>query len=102
MNYNINVKNTIDNIKLRISEIESNCKFDSYQIELNIMNEYKEFYEEYPFLVKKLCKREDLGILDTMLAELDKIQNGQKTIEETENELGDKLAKQYLNIKKNN
>ena len=30
---------------------------------LTVINLYPDFYDKYPFLVKKICKRDDLTIL---------------------------------------
>jgi hypothetical protein len=61
------------------------------------------FYQEYPFLVKKICKKENLSMLYKMLGLLDNIEKGNDTLNNVEKNLGEELANNYLypNIKKN-
>jgi len=55
-----------------------------------------------PFLVKKICKQDDLSTLYVMFDNLEKVEKGEKTLAGVELNLGTQLANQYLypNIKK--
>jgi hypothetical protein len=77
----------------------NNLPFDC---EMEIMMKYPEFYQEHPFLVKKLTKGDDLTMVYTMLENLDSVQNGNKSLASVELNLGEQLANKYLypNIKK--
>ena len=68
---------------------------------LKILELYPEFYDNYPFLVKKLCKNQDITMLYTMLEKLNQIEKGNSTLENVERNLGEQLAEKYLypNIK---
>jgi hypothetical protein len=78
-------------------------KDNAFESELYIMETYPEFYQEYPFLVKKICKKENLSMLYKMLGLLDNIEKGNDTLNNVEKNLGEELANNYLypNIKKN-
>jgi hypothetical protein len=73
-----------------------------FEVEMEIMMKYPMFYQEYPFLVKKLCKGDDLSMVYTMLENLDSVQKGEKSLASVELNLGEQLANKYLypNIKK--
>jgi hypothetical protein len=90
------VRNSINNILKHIEYLISNGNTDSFDIELNIMEKYPEFYEKHPFLVKKMCKQEDLSILNVMLNELENIEKGNKTLSGVELKLGEELANTFL------
>ena len=76
--------------------LELSGKSDLFEIELEVMTKYPEFYEGHPFLVKKLCKRDDISMLFKMLDNLDKVDNGTKSLATVELTLGEELADKYL------
>lgn len=87
-----NIKSILDYIQL----LKEQKKTDPFEIEMEIMNNYPDFYDEHPFLVKKLCKGEDLGILYKMIEGLKQIEKGEKTLTQVEIPLGKELADEYL------
>tara|TARA_B100000161_G_C33210483_1_gene263999 strand:- start:141 stop:464 length:324 start_codon:yes stop_codon:yes gene_type:complete len=91
------IKNVQDQIKKLVKEKKTNVEIELFFIE----NDSK-FYEEYPYLVKKLIKGGDMEYLDVMLDNLQKIQDGDQTLASTELKLGDELAQKFVypNIKK--
>ena len=96
---NINVdllETNINSILEYINLLKQQKKTDVFEIEMEIMNNYPEFYENYPFLVKKLCKGDDLGILYKMIGGLKKVESGEKTLSQVELPLGKELAEEYL------
>jgi hypothetical protein len=97
MSYNTDLLQVnITSIMGYIDLLKQNKKTDLFEIEMEIMNNYPEFYEQYPFLVKKLCKGEDLGILYKMIEGLKKVESGEKTLTQVELPLGQELADEYL------
>jgi hypothetical protein len=76
-------------------------KDDAFASELYIMETYPTFYQEYPFLVKKVCKKEDLSMLFKMLGLLDNISKGNDNLTNVETNLGQELANEYLYKEKN-
>lgn len=98
-NFNLEIIKSHINIILEYIKDKDNA----FESELYIMETYPEFYQEYPFLVKKICKKENLLMLYKMLGLLDNIEKGDDTLNNVEKNLGHELANNYLypNIKKN-
>lgn len=95
--FNINfIRENILKIKNEINEIIKSGNNNILEHELEIMNKYSDFYDSYPFLVKKLCKGDDLDMLDNMFKNLEKVESGDSSLASVELNLGNKLAKQYL------
>jgi hypothetical protein len=104
-NFNIHeMKNTIDIIKKEIDKLKKVDLFDNFKCELSIMETFAEFYNEYPFLVKQLCKNDDIKFIYSMLERLNEVEKGNISLEETEKDLGEELAEKYIYkcIKKKN
>ena len=94
--YNINIiKETINNINNEINK-ENNKNKTLFELELHIMTLYPEFYNDYPFLVKKICKKDDIQMLYKMFENLNEVELGNKSLSNVELTLGDELAKQYI------
>jgi hypothetical protein len=95
--FNINlIKETINKINIIINDMKSKGNNDILEHELEIMHTYPEFYDSYPFLVKKICKGGDLNMLETMFKNLEKVESGENSLAGVELKLGQKLAAQYL------
>lgn len=94
---------TVEEIKKEINFIKLK-KTNLLDIELEISTKYPEFYESHPYLVKKVCKGDDLSMLYEMLNKLHHVEKGNETLTSVETNLGSKLADKYLypNLKKNN
>jgi len=91
------IKQNIKDIQIYINSLKIT---DELQLEINVMDKFKDFQIKYPFLVKKICKKEDLSVLYTMLEKLDEVEQGKNTFLNVEKNLADSLAKEYLNINK--
>ena len=76
--------------------MELDGKKDVFEFELELLEVFPEFYDKYPFLVKKLCKRGDLSILYKMIDNLEQIENGDKSMASVEMNLGQDLANKFL------
>ena len=96
------IKEKVDEITLLIKEMKKNGKTDSFDFELEIMTRHPEFYQSHPFLVKKLCKGDDISMLFKMLDCLDKVEQGDSSLSSVEFNLGKDLANKYVypNIEK--
>ena len=95
--FNINlIKENINKINIIINDMKSKGNNDILEHELEIMHTYPEFYDSYPFLVKKICKGGDLNMLETMFKNLEKVESGEKSLAGVELKLGKELASQYL------
>jgi hypothetical protein len=79
--FNINyVKQHIELSNKLISSLVSEGKTNPFDYEYEIMTQYPEFYQDYPSLVKKLCKRDDMTMLVKMLDNLDNVMNGKSSL----------------------
>lgn len=89
--------NVRDQIK-QIQEFVETIKDRNYmQREIAIADKFPEFWDKYPFLVKKLVKdNQDLSMLEIMLSKIEKIDKGETSMAAVEYDLGNKLANQYL------
>ncbi len=92
----LTIKQTVMQINNRIIGMEKAGKTDSFDFEMEIMTEYPEFYQSHPFLVKKLCKRDDIAMLYKMLDQLEAVQAGEKSMASVELNLGTQLANKYV------
>ena len=90
------IKDHIKLINMHINKMELQGKKDAFEFELELLEVFPEFYDAYPFLVKKICKRGDLSILYKMLENLDQVEQGNKSLSNVEHNLGEDLAKQFL------
>ena len=99
----------ISMIKQKIIEIDNEIKkliaegsVNDFNLELKIIDKFQDFYATHPFLVKKICKQDDLSTLYVMFDNLEKVEKGEKTLAGVELNLGTQLANQFLypNIKK--
>ena len=103
-NTNIKVpelKVKIVEVQKKIQELVKQNKTD-LEIEMFFIENDSKFYEQYPYLVKKIIKGGDMSFLNIMLENLQKVEEGEQTLASTELKLGEDLAQQYLypNVKK--
>ena len=91
-----NLNDTKENIQKVKSIIEKHKDKSDLEKEIEVLTEMPEFYESSPYLVKRLCRGEDMVMLDKMLKSLEKVEKGEATLAGTEAVLGEELAQQYL------
>ena len=96
----VNLKDQIKQVQKKISELVKENKTNA-QIEMYFLENDSKFYEEYPYLVKKLIKGDGLEFLDVMLDNLQKVETGEQSLASTELKLGKDLADKYLYPKVN-
>jgi hypothetical protein len=88
------IKTQIKIMISKIKELRSNNIDDNFEIEKYFMNNMSDFYDNYPYLVKTLCKTQnfdtDLTYLYKMLNILDDY------TPKKEKDLSEELANQYL------
>ena len=95
--FNINfVKENINKINDLINNMKEKVNHKILDHELEVMDKYPEFYQSYPFLVKKVCKGDDLSMLETMFNNLEKVESGDNSLASVELKLGQNLASKYL------
>lgn len=89
------LKVKIEEVSLKISELVKEKKTD-VEIEMFFLENDSDFYERYPYLIKKLIKGGSLEFLDVMLQNLEKIENSEQTKASVELKLGEELAQKFL------
>lgn len=94
------MREKINYVQNKISELMKENK-NNVDIEMYFLENDSEFYEKYPYLIKKLIKGGSLEFLDVMLNNLEKVESGQQTMASTELKLGEDLASKYLYPKVN-
>ena len=94
------LKIKIDEVSTKISELVKLNKTE-VEIEMFFLENDSEFYERYPYLIKKLIKGGSLEFLDVMLKNLEKIENSEQTKASVELKLGEDLAQKFLYPKVN-
>lgn len=67
-----------------------------FDIEMALIEKYPEFYNEYPFIIKKIVKGDDLAMLEVFFKQLEQVQSKSKSLESVEYNLGQDLAKKYI------
>ena len=98
------IKTMVKQIQNRIVELKKQGVVEDYDIESKLYEDLPEFYDEYPFLVKKLVSGGDMSVLYRMLDTLESVQKGKKSFAGAELALGKELADDYLHpaVKKEN
>lgn len=69
---------------------------EPFENEMALIETYPDFYNEYPFIIKKIVKGDDLAMLDVFFKQLEQVQGGKKSLESVEYNLGQDLAKKYI------
>jgi hypothetical protein len=90
------IKKYIELVQMEIIKQKELGKNTPFDLELCMMETFPEFYQSNPFLVKRLCKQEDLTVLYKMLDNLEQVENGDKSLASVEMNLGMELANQFL------
>jgi hypothetical protein len=93
-----NIRTLVKELQDNISELRKNGITDDFDLEMKILDLMPEFYDNYPSLVKRLCRDEDQdnSYLYKMIDLLEDINNGKKTMENVEYNLGEELAQKFL------
>jgi hypothetical protein len=81
----------------KIKEFKKDGITDPFDLEMKILIDMPEFYDQYPSIVKRLCKGNlDNEYLYKMINLLEEINKGEKTLESVEYNLGEELAEKFL------
>ena len=94
----INVRENVILIQQKISQLRKSGLSDPLELEMKIINDIPKFYDDYPFLIKRLCREEeqDNTMLFKMIDLLEQVGEGQKSMESVELKLGKELANKYI------
>ena len=71
-------------------------KTDDAEYKAQMEEKFPQFAFRYYAIFLKLLSGEDITPLLEMLVQIEKVQSGEKTIEQAEKELGEQLAEQYI------
>ena len=89
------VTQIIDEMKTdHIAELLKNNHYA--RVEGKLGDKFPLFASNYPFLLKKIVKNEDIEYLYKMLENLKEVEKGDRQIEDVEQNLGENLANKYL------
>ncbi len=71
---------------------------DPFDLEMDFMNNMPQFYEEYPSIIKRLCREEnqDNTYLYKMINLLKEVENGNTSLGAVELSLGTELAEKFV------
>ena len=92
----LNIEEYKKNLQYVLDYVNEINERDSFEIELRVMNDFPDFYEKYPFIVKKIAKKEDISMLYTMLDNIKEVQDNKTSMTHVEKALGEQLAEKYL------
>ena len=96
-NFNLSIiKETVKEINKELTKMKDLGENNIFNLEMNICEMFPEFYDDYPFLVKKICKGDDIETLYKMLNCLNHVETGKKSLEEVEHKLGNELLNKYM------
>ena len=87
---------TIDTSKLTSVQKDEMDKMAIFDIEMTISIELPELYDQYKSLIKRLIKSNNDTILNKMLAALEDVSNGEKTLAAVELSLGRELFDTFV------
>jgi len=92
------IKKQVLELQKKINEFKKNGCNDPFDLEMNILETMPEMYDNYPALVKRLCKNEkqDNSYLYKMLDLIEQVDNGERTMENVEYNLGQELANKFI------
>ena len=98
------IKKKVLELQKKIIELKKTGCTDEFELEMKVLEIFPEMYDSYPSLVKRLCKNEkqDNSYLLKMLDLIEQINNGERTMENVEYNLGQELANKFVYSKINN
>jgi hypothetical protein len=88
-------------IQKDVNGLRKNKNLSDLDVEMNISEQYKDLYEEYPFVIKKICKMnenddQDIDVLYKMIDTLERIKLNNVSENDAEVDLGKFLSAKYL------
>lgn len=86
----------INIITKRVKELKN---MDDMNKEMTIVTEFPELYDKYPFLIKKICKGENMDFLKVMKEKINNINNNVISKTEADVDITKKLTDTYITKK---
>ena len=93
-----NVEENLTIVQEKLKNLRALGIEDSFDLEMDIMNNMPDFYEKFPALVKRLCREanQDNTYLYKMINLLKEVETGNKSLSLIELELGNELAEKFV------
>lgn len=92
----LSLKMDIQTIKNKIQECKNNNITDSFKMEMKIIEDLPELYDQYPGMIKRFTKYTDETILNKFLDALEMVIKGEKSLASVELELGMYLKERFV------
>ena len=90
------LRKDIKSIQEKIKECRDKGKNDDFDIEMTVMTELPELYNDYPWLIKRLSKSQNDLYLNKFVESLESVMKGEKTLASVELALGLELKQQFI------
>ena len=90
------LRKTIDTIKKIIKDLDKKQIYGLENRENYFFENHTELVPKYQFLVSHLCSGDSNDMLEIMLRHLEEIEMGEKTNDEVDVVIGEKLASKFL------
>jgi hypothetical protein len=92
------IKKNIIQLQIKLKELRTMNITEPFDLEMAVLNCMPEFYDNYPSIVKRLCKEEiqDNTYLYKMLELLQDVEKGDKSLASVEYNLGEELAQKFV------
>ena len=92
------IEQNLEIFKLRLEYLRVSGIEDPFDLEMDIMNTMPEFYENFPSIVKRLCreKDQDNAYLYKMINLLKDVEKGERSLSGVELSLGNELANKFV------
>ena len=92
------IEQNLEIFKLRLEQLRLSGIEEPFDLEMDIMNTMPEFYENFPSIVKRLCreKNQDNTYLYKMISLLKDVEKGERSLSGVELSLGNELAEKFV------
>jgi hypothetical protein len=92
------IEQNLEIFKLRLDQLRLGGIDDPFDLEMDIMNTMPDFYENFPSIVKRLCREKDQDntYLYKMISLLKDVEKGERSLSGVELTLGNELAEKFV------
>ena len=90
------LKKDIELIKNKIKECRDKNITKDFDIEMVVMTDLPEQFNQYPWLIKRLCKSNNDEYLEKFVNALESVAKGESTLASVELKLGEELKNKFF------
>lgn len=92
------IEKQLNQVMQRLKALRTMGIEDPFDLEMDFMNNMPEFYEEFPSIIKRLCREEnqDNTYLFKMMSLLKQVEQGNTSLGAVELSLGNELAEKFV------